>query len=131
MRKLTLVAALVMGTLSTGVATAQQLLGEYYTLIGPQDFFNSSGTRLGNFCAIIQQDRANYHRFGIRDEGDGWDPFFENRAARSRISQTCYTPPGNEYLRDFLLSGRTRFLWVQVYGSGGVITAVEVREGAG
>ncbi|MEM1386180.1 MAG: hypothetical protein AAF748_02605 [Pseudomonadota bacterium] len=131
MRTFVLVAALAVGALSAGAASAQQLLGEYYTLIGPRDFFNSSGTRLTNFCAIIQQDRANYHRFGVADPADGWDPFFQDRAARSRISQTCYTPPGNEYIRDFLLSGQTRYLWVRVYGAGGVITAVEVREGAG
>ena len=129
-RKLTIVTVMAFGALAASPATAQHWLGEYYTLIGPNDFYNSSGTRLRDFCAIIQQDRANYHRFGIRDQADEWDPFFDARVARNRISQTCYTPAGHEYLRDFLLSGQTRYLWVQVYGTGGAITRVEVREGA-
>jgi hypothetical protein len=45
------------------VARAQSLIGECYDLIGPADFYDSSGVPLDDFGAILQQDRANFHRF--------------------------------------------------------------------
>ena len=68
-------------------ATADELIADYFVELGPQDFYNSSGTRLGTTAQIFQQDRANVHRFGIRHGGDSLDPVFADRAMRARIPE--------------------------------------------
>ncbi len=58
----------------------------YYTAwIGPEDMFNSGGQRVATLGGVIQQDRANYHRFGIRHPQDDGDPIFANRDWRAQI----------------------------------------------
>ena len=115
----------------SGPLAAQQLIGEYYALLGPQDMFNSKGTRLGSFCAVLQQDRANFHRFGRADDLDQWDPIFSNRAMRARMSSICQVEGGYEYIPLTVLSGEPRYVWVRIFGSGGVPSYVLVSEGAG
>ena len=124
-------AAVFTGFCLTPPAVAQELLGGYFALIGPEDMRNSSGAALGNICAIVQQDRANYHKFGIRQEYDEGDPWFATPAARQKISQNCRIAPGSEYIPLAILRGETRYIRVQVFGSGGVPQYVVVHEGAG
>lgn len=70
---------------SGGAAAAQAIVDAYYAELSRQDMFNSSGMRLGDLGAILQQDRANVHRFGRRDAGDEMDPYFDNRDLRAQI----------------------------------------------
>jgi hypothetical protein len=68
---------------ATTPALAQQLTESYRAQLSERDHFNSSGERLRSAAAIIRQDRANFHRFGIRDPADQSDVFFtdvNNRA---------------------------------------------------
>lgn len=113
------------------MARAQALIGEYFALLGPADFYNSSGARLGDFGAILQQDRANYHRFGRRDDLDGWDPIFGDPAQRARIPQIWRIAPGSEYIPGWVLSGQTRYVWVRIFGYGSTPQFIVVSEGAG
>ena len=113
------------------MARAQTLIAEYFTLIGPADFTNSSGTPLRDFGAILQQDRANYHRFGRRDALDGWDPIFADQGQRARIPQIWQIAPGSDYIPGRVLSGESRYLWIRVFGSGGIPQVMVVSEGAG
>lgn len=70
------------------VAQAQgQLLDSYVAFIGPNDHFNSKGGRLTEPWQIIRQDRANYHRFRVRDPGDEGDIFFSSMANRGRMER--------------------------------------------
>lgn len=82
MRGLMVAVALVAGT---GSASAQSIVDAYYAELSTQDMFNSSGVRLGSLGAILQQDRANVHRFGRRDAGDEIDPYFGNPDLRAQI----------------------------------------------
>ena len=79
-------------------AQAQGPLLEVYTaFLGPADHFNSSGSRLTAPWQVIRQDRANFHRFGVRDPGDEADRFFAIAANRSRMEQLIlngYIDPG-------------------------------------
>ncbi len=68
-----------------GFAGADDLIADYFVELGPQDFYNSSGTRLTSTAQIFQQDRANVHRFGIKHGGDSTDPVFGNREMRAQI----------------------------------------------
>lgn len=63
------------------------LLEVYTAFLGPDDHFNSKGARLTQPWQVIRQDRANFHKFGIRDRGDEGDRFFGSIANRNRMEQ--------------------------------------------
>jgi hypothetical protein len=78
------------------LAQAQQF-GSYVALLSEADHFNSSGQRLTSAAAIIRQDRANFHRFGIKDPQDEGDAFFAdegNRAALEQMLERGRAEPG-------------------------------------
>lgn len=112
-------------------AAAQEYMGDYYSSISATDMRNSSGVPLGDACAIIQQDRANWHRFGRRDDGDMGDPWFGSSEARAVIGANCVMAPGSEYVGQWIATGRPRYVRVQVFGNGGWPSYVIVSEGAG
>jgi hypothetical protein len=90
-----LVIAMAVGT--PAWAQAQQLIGSYVALLSEADHFNSSGQRLTSAAAIIRQDRANFHRFGIKDPQDEGDTFFAdegNRAALEQMLERGRAEPG-------------------------------------
>jgi hypothetical protein len=60
-------------------------LGSYNTFISAQDLVASDNVRLGNVQGIIQQDRANLHRFRRGDRGDGYDDMFLSAESRALI----------------------------------------------
>ena len=76
---------------------AQQLLESYQAFLSERDHFSSSGQRLTTAAAVIRQDRANYHRFGLKDQGDENDMFFAdsaNRTALERLLERGRAEPG-------------------------------------
>lgn len=77
--------ALALALVTAKPATAQVLMGSYYAEIGPQDRRNSSGASLSDPGGILQQDRANVHRFGIRHPGDQIDDRFDNPESRAML----------------------------------------------
>ncbi|WP_323033172.1 hypothetical protein [Paracoccus sp. (in: a-proteobacteria)] len=98
-------------------ANAEQLLDAYTAYISPQDMVNSNGQRLTQPWQIIRQDRANFHRFGIRDDWDETDSFFasaDNRvAAEDMIRRGSIT---SEAANDILRGGA--LIHVEIYGRG-------------
>jgi hypothetical protein len=62
-------------------------LAYYLAYIGPEDMRSSKGQPVTTLGGVLQQDRANVHRFGIRHARDEYDPIFANRALRARIPQ--------------------------------------------
>ena len=68
--------------LAAGGARADDLIEAYGAYIGQDDLYNSSNQRLREPWQVIRQDRANVHRFGIRQPGDDIDGFFSS--ARNR-----------------------------------------------
>ncbi|WP_111732068.1 hypothetical protein [Roseovarius amoyensis] len=106
-------------------AAAQELIGSYTAYIGQADLHNSKGAWLTEPWQVLRQDRANYHRFGVAQNGDEWDPFFgniDNRAAMERMIMNGRIDPGAR--RNLLQGGATVF--VRIYGSGGVGRYVNV-----
>jgi hypothetical protein len=106
-RHLTAAAGLALLLGATPVA-AQQTVETYFMSLGPQDFVNSRGERLGSFGQAVQQDRANYHRFGRRDPADEGDRIFTDQQARAAIPGLVAAYPRN---RDFegMGPGRANF----------------------
>ena len=106
-------------------AAAQEIIGTYTAEIGRADLFNSEGQRLTAPWQVLRQDRANYHRFGVSQPGDQWDPLFadaNNRAAMEQMVMNGYMDP--QAARDIIAGGAT--VVVTIYGSGGVGTYVNV-----
>ena len=107
-------------------ARAQQLLDSYVAYIGPEDVHNSRGVRLRNAPAILRQDRANFHRYGIRHAGDQPDDFFgdiNNRATFERwLARGSIAP----YVARQIVSGGV-WVIVDIYGYGNVGEYVTVR----
>ncbi|CUH89566.1 hypothetical protein PH5382_03513 [Phaeobacter sp. CECT 5382] len=86
----TVLAAVAALALSTPCAMADELLASYVAFIGRDDLYNSKGARLTEPWQILRQDRANFHRFGISQPGDEWDPIFKdvnNRATMESMIQ--------------------------------------------
>jgi hypothetical protein len=98
MRNLLMVVVVVCAAiLGSYPSQAQQLLESYVAELSERDHFNSAGQRLTTAAAIIRQDRANFHRFGLRDPGDEDDKFFAdegNRAALERLLERGRAEPG-------------------------------------
>lgn len=59
----------------------------YVAYVGPEDMRTSSGEPLLNLGGVLQQDRANYHHFGIRHSQDEGDPIFADRNQRAKIPE--------------------------------------------
>ena len=93
-----LMLVLVICTVSVSRPTqAQQLLEQYQALLSEKDHFSSSGQRLTSAAAVIRQDRANFHRFGLRDQADENDRFFaniDNRSALEKLIERGRAEPG-------------------------------------
>lgn len=71
----------------TGPVSAQQLIESYKAELSEADHFSSAGTRLTTAAAIIRQDRANFHRFSLRDRFDQDDLFFADQANREILER--------------------------------------------
>jgi S1-C subfamily serine protease len=97
MRRMFALAVVLSATILGSISShAQQLLERYQALLSESDHFNSSGQRLTTAAAIIRQDRANFHRFGIRDPEDESDRFFadaDNRALLESLLQRGRAEP--------------------------------------
>jgi hypothetical protein len=97
MRILIFLLCLVLFPTITAPVSAQQLKESYKAQLSERDHFNSNGERLQSAAAIIRQDRANFHRFGIRDPADQSDVFFtdvNNRAALEALIERGTSEPG-------------------------------------
>ncbi len=104
---------------------AQEIVESYIAYIGRDDLYNSSGTRLSQPWQILRQDRANYHKFGISQQGDEWDSFFgsvENRAIMERMVMSGSIE--SAAARRIIQGGST--VLVRVYGRGGIGDSVVV-----
>jgi hypothetical protein len=60
-------------------------LETYTAQLSANDHINSDGKKLTTVAEIIRQDRANFHKFNLRDVEDGMDSFFEDAKHRERI----------------------------------------------
>jgi len=110
---------------SLGWGSEPQLIEEYSAYIGRDDVRNSDGVRLTKAWQVIRQDRANYHRYGIRDRGDQTDAFFasaENREIMERMVRDGKMSPS---AAKAVVQGGVR-ITVGIYGRGTVGRYVEV-----
>jgi hypothetical protein len=104
---------------------SQQLLETYQARLSERDHFNSSGQRVTSAAAIIRQDRANVHRFGIRDPDDEDDSYFADPRNRELLEQLLNRGQIDPATASVILND-TPLVRVEVY-KGGVGDFVIVR----
>lgn len=109
-----------------GPARADDYIGGYRAFIGNEDLHNSKGARLTAPWQVLRQDRANYHRFGIRQPGDEGDPFFADANNRAAMEQMILHGRIERSAGDAIMRGGV-MVEVSVYGRGGVGTSIQVR----
>jgi len=63
----------------------KQNIETYYARISEQDHYGRGNRRLTDVAAILQQDRANYHKYNKRDSEDSYDNYFSTRNNRDKI----------------------------------------------
>ncbi len=117
------------GLLMAQAAYSEPNLASYYTFIGREDFCNSSGAPLMDVGAVVQQDRANFHRFGIRHQGDEADPYFQNPEMRAKIPALVRAGGVDRYLKIQLGQGWEGYsqTWlIQICGTPGRITHLRI-----
>ena len=106
-------------------AAAQELIASYTAHLSSRDHFNSRGIRLRNAAAIIRQDRANFHRFGLRDPDDEWDSFFGSKANRARMESMLNNGTSDPGVRSRIVNG-TPIVRVEIYGRGSRGTYIRI-----
>jgi hypothetical protein len=106
-------------SMMAGPALADTLIESYSARLSEADHFNSNGQRLTSPAAIIRQDRANFHRFGIRDPEDEGDSFFSNMNNRALMEKLIERGRMTATARNRIVNG-TPVISVEVYsGPGG------------
>ncbi len=93
---------------------ADELLEIYHARLGTDDHFNSRGQRLTNAAAIIRQDRANFHKFGVRDRGDTSDEFFSSKSNRAILERMLRNGSASRSTLRRIVNGTPR-ITVKIY----------------
>lgn len=97
----------------------------YVAQIGYHDLYNSSGVPLGNPWEVLRQDRANFHRFGVRDIFDQPDSFFANAGNRAIMeNMLSHGSITGQAARD-IMSGEAMVL-IEIHGYGSVAWELHV-----
>jgi len=84
-------AALLVAGLS-GAAKADEYLGSYVARISHHDHFVSDGYPLDTAAQMVRQDRANFHKFRLRDREDQPDRWFRSAESRARLERILRRP---------------------------------------
>jgi hypothetical protein len=82
-----LAAAAFVALSAASPALADEFLGSYVARISSSDHYASDGYELDTAAQMVRQDRANFHKFGIRDPDDESDPWFRSTASRARFEK--------------------------------------------
>ncbi|MDS9468489.1 hypothetical protein RGQ15_13020 [Paracoccus sp. MBLB3053] len=118
-----LIMALTLGT----AGHAQEVLGRYSAMIGAEDRRNSKGAPLTQPGQILAQERANFHRFGIRQQGDESDAYFDQQDMRAALPGLLARGQIEAAARSVITRGGV--VTVEILGQGGRPTSLRVSAG--
>lgn len=107
-------AAFIALALWTVPATAQDIV-LYRAYIGAKDLVNSDGKKLTEAWQVLRQDRANYHRFAVRQPGDEADPLFADADQRAALEALVKASGLDKATRAAILKGNV-LVEVRIYG---------------
>ena len=90
-----------------------------------KDHYNSAGRKLTSVAAIIQQDRANYHKFNKRDPEDFGDgDLFSSAKARAKLGTELTKVKISKSLRKKILEG-TPLICVGMDDDGSIVIGLK------
>jgi hypothetical protein len=95
----------VLHTSLSSLRDGEVIVASYNAHLSAHDHFSSTGSRLANAAAIIRQDRANFHKFGLRDAQDQNDDFFSNARNREALEQMLNNGDINPLLAKEIING--------------------------
>ncbi|MDO6589014.1 hypothetical protein DS901_13480 [Loktanella sp. D2R18] len=110
------ISAAIIAALLTTPAMADEITS-YYAALNYADSYNSRGEQLYEVGAILQQDRANVHRFGVMQEGDEIDGLFGNAEMRAQIPTLYENGPKVAGVATWLEGGGDMLFYVSVCGT--------------
>lgn len=93
---------------------AESPVETYTARLSSEDHFNSDGERLTSVAAIIRQDRANYHKYKIRDNEDQYDSLFADKGNRARLEAMLNRGFISKATKNAILNG-TPVIFVKIY----------------
>lgn len=118
-------AALALGmAFASQTAVAQEPLGSFSVFIGKPDLTNANGAALDAPWKVLRRDRENYHRYGVSQPGDEWDPYFGSSKNRNNLQAFAANGKISAQAAQRLATGGA--VLVQVLGAGGVPSAIRV-----
>jgi len=118
-------AAVALGmAFASHAAVAQEQIGAFTVFIGKSDLTNAKGAALSEPWKVLRRDRANYHRFGVSQPGDQWDPYFGNSQSRKTLQTLVANGNIGPKAAKRLRNGG--FILVRVFGQDGTPTAIRV-----
>ncbi|MEJ5218856.1 hypothetical protein WG622_11420 [Cognatishimia sp. D5M38] len=115
--------------IATPSIVGSQVIESYFTLLSSRDRRNSSGAPITAIAGIIQQDRANYHRFGKADLSDQSDTTFSTLEARRQIPRLMSNGIVSNGLEGLILRGNV-LVQIQIIGRNGIPEAINVYQAA-
>ena len=105
-------------------AVAQDQIGSFTVFIGKPDLTNAKGATLTTPWRVLQRDRTNYHRFGVSQPGDQWDPYFGDSKSRKSIQALLASGNVEPKAASRLKNGGS--VLVRVFGRAGKVTALRI-----
>lgn len=111
--------------LSGQIAKADEVIDGYSAYIGQDDLYNSNGVRLTEALQIIRQDRANFHKFGLRQRGDEDDSYFASESNRAKAEAMLQNGEISPAAARRIVRGDVT-VHVMIYGKGTVGRSLEV-----
>ncbi len=93
---------------STRSSSRKKVLVSYSTKLSKTDHYNSSGKFLSDAPAIIQQDRANNHRFNKPDPEDESDSFFTTLERRLIITEYLHKEKLGSEMENRIIQGNPK-----------------------
>ena len=110
----------VLGTI-VAAAGFEVVLGLFLLLILLRGILNwllaQSGARLTSAAQVLQQDRANFHRFGNGDYDDQYDSYFTSVSRRQMMSNMVDRGGMGSAARSAIVNNNV-LVWVEIWQGG-------------
>ena len=125
MRAFAALAGLLSGLVLQALPAHADYYGQYLAEISARDLRNSNGQLLTSVAAILRQDRANVHRYGIVDRFDEIDGLFDDAGLRADLEAAVAGSVVPSDLARSIRAGNAR-VRVEIYGSGNRLDYVKI-----
>lgn len=118
-------AAVALGlALASQAAVAQEPIGSFTVFVSKSDLVNDNGAVLAEPWKVLRRDRANYHRFGVSQPGDQWDPYFGSSQSRKSLQTLIARGSVGSKAAKRLKNGG--IILVSVFGQGNTPSAIKI-----